>query len=90
MLFEIVAVALVGCLAYWLWARFRQRWNPQPGERWKVIDARDCSSGSVNLMQSENDRTWIVQMFPDDENMQSKIARYATEDQAREAFSKDQ
>ena len=55
----------------------------QPGESWRLIDLRNYSSGSVHLMQSENDGRWIVQTFPTDENLKPKTCRFAAEAKAR-------
>ena len=84
----VVLVVLFSC-AGWLWSRLKSKFlDPnvqQPGERWSVIDSRKCSSGSVLLLRSENDGTWLLQITPDDEGP-SKLRRNLTEAQARAAF----
>ena len=62
----------------------------QPGESWLLIDLRECTDGHVHLARSENDGHWIVNRVPNDESKKSKLQRYATEHQAREAFAKVQ
>jgi hypothetical protein len=94
MLFEVAAFMVVLGLAYWLWrvieARFWGSTDPQPGERWKLIDVRASTSGTAHLIQSEDDGKWGVEEISTEDGIRSRTVWYPTEHQAREAFARIQ
>lgn len=89
--FEVAALAALFALAFWLWNRFRARPLDsniqQPGERWKFLDLRQTATGDLRLIRSDIDASWGVQFVPTDGVHKSTTTWYATEMEAREAFS---
>jgi hypothetical protein len=60
----------------------------RPGERWRLVDLREFTGGTVHLVQSEVDRRWGVQIVWE-EDRPSYITWYNDERQARAAFAQN-
>jgi hypothetical protein len=60
----------------------------RPGERWRLVDLREFTGGTVHLVQSEADRRWGVQIVWN-EDRPSYITWYNNETQAHGAFAQN-
>ena len=93
-MFELFLVAIIAAGAYWFWQQGKPDkggWfsdEQNPGEKWKLVEMRDYSAGSVRLSQSEIGSYWVVQRFST--QGKSQAFRFHTEDEAPSFYASTQ